>query len=403
MYKNIILLIISITFSLIMLELGLRYSLYGSFFSKDKSTNFYKPHSLYGWIYNEGENHIWRVGKKSTININSDGFRGIEIDKKLSSKKENYMFIGDSVTFGAQVEDNETFSSIVENFYENKINVFNFGVEGYSTDQIYLVLDNYIKKIKPSYIFYTFVLNDIEELLTDSFYHDCCIWGKPYFDENFILHKKKFEKKIHSRKKTNKQIIKSFLRNNFAIYRILVSIKYNYFNGNQCTDNIGRFNPLGLLRYANHDNFMQNANIEDDIKRQKYEKIINQYINQWERFELILLNMQKLAKDNSAKLILINFIEPHDALEQLAAKTEKCSKHELDYDFVKNKLKSITEIYEIPFINPNKNNIYKFQQMNNCTINHTRKNKTLLDGHYTVCGHQFHANQIVNFLESVAE
>ena len=192
MYKNIILLIVSLIFSLIMLELGLRYSLYGSFFSKDKSTNFYKPHSLYGWLYNEGENHIWRVGKKSTVNINSDGFRGIEIDKKLSSKKENYMFIGDSVTFGAQVKDNETFSSIVENYYENKINVFNFGVEGYSTDQIYLVLDNYIKKIKPSHIFYTFVLNDIEELLTDSFYHDCCIWGKPYFDENFKLHKKKF-------------------------------------------------------------------------------------------------------------------------------------------------------------------------------------------------------------------
>ena len=41
-------------------------------------------------------------------------------------------------------------------------NGFNFSINGYSTDQLYIILDNVIDFYKPKIVIYTFVKNDLE-------------------------------------------------------------------------------------------------------------------------------------------------------------------------------------------------------------------------------------------------
>tara|TARA_B100000902_G_C27280597_1_gene901516 strand:- start:422 stop:1588 length:1167 start_codon:yes stop_codon:yes gene_type:complete len=91
------------------------------------------------------------------INFKTDraGFRNNDKvwDKIISS--ENIIFIGDSYTQGACVEENETISS-----YFNDKNPINLGLDG-NMPYVYTVLSKlFVPKIKPKYVVQIFHLND---------------------------------------------------------------------------------------------------------------------------------------------------------------------------------------------------------------------------------------------------
>jgi hypothetical protein len=81
-----------------------------------------------------------QLPKISTISINSDGFRDKEYPLEKSKNTFRIIILGDSVTFGFGVENNESYPKILEaklNTLNNGINyeVLNFGVWGYGTIQ----------------------------------------------------------------------------------------------------------------------------------------------------------------------------------------------------------------------------------------------------------------------------
>jgi len=101
--------------------------------------------------------------------INSMGFR----DKEYTiNKLENTLriaVVGDSITFGYGVVQNETYPKLLEQKLndrsKNKINyeVMNFGVPGYNTVQEYEILKDKVMNYSPSIVIMGFFFNDAEE------------------------------------------------------------------------------------------------------------------------------------------------------------------------------------------------------------------------------------------------
>ena len=73
-----------------------------------------------------------------SLETNDQGFRAI----KNKNNKENILFLGDSISVGLGVDGNKIFPSIVSS--KLNYNGFNFSINGYSTDQLYIILDNVI-------------------------------------------------------------------------------------------------------------------------------------------------------------------------------------------------------------------------------------------------------------------
>ena len=105
-----------------------------------------------------------------SIFINQEGFRDDEF--KDSNNYFKIMVLGDSMTFGLEVDQENIFSKILEdslrkNFGTKKIDVMNFAITGFSTAQEYLTLEKYGKKYDPKIVLLMmFENNDFEDNIT---------------------------------------------------------------------------------------------------------------------------------------------------------------------------------------------------------------------------------------------
>jgi lysophospholipase L1-like esterase len=82
-----------------------------------------------------------------TYTTNSDGFRSDEVDPG----KDKIVVIGDSVTYGLGIQDNETVAYYLDQEFPN-LQVLNLGVGGYGIGQYYLRLKKIISELKPKLV-----------------------------------------------------------------------------------------------------------------------------------------------------------------------------------------------------------------------------------------------------------
>jgi hypothetical protein len=94
----------------------------------------------------------------------SQGFRACPniYNLKLRQDLEPILAVGDSFTFGSEVNDSETWPSHLQNF--SKVKVLNGGVSGYGLDQTYLLLEQLIenKQVRPSVVILSLTPLNIE-------------------------------------------------------------------------------------------------------------------------------------------------------------------------------------------------------------------------------------------------
>lgn len=116
----------------------------------------------------------WDTIPSSSITLNgktyttdSLGFRSPEID---SSNKPRILVLGDSVIWGPEINDDETFVSFLQKRLPG-YQVVNAGVSGYGIDQYYLKLKNIVDKINPKVIIVAICSgNDFEDTQSDERY-----------------------------------------------------------------------------------------------------------------------------------------------------------------------------------------------------------------------------------------
>jgi len=126
--------------------------------------------SKLGWT-NKANAHIEKNGV--IYSTNSMGFRSSEVDEF----KNHILVIGDSVTFGLGVENNETVTTYLSNYF-SEYQIFNLGVSGYGIDQSFLRLKENISRLNSKFVIaIIFSGNDWGEIGSDGSYG----LSKPFF------------------------------------------------------------------------------------------------------------------------------------------------------------------------------------------------------------------------------
>ena len=98
------------------------------------------PHvysEVYGWALRPGAQYYGRGGER--ITVNTDGYRGAPHAGPPAPDATRVVMLGDSITFGTGVGDDDTFSSRLD--AQPDLEVLNLGVDGYGTDQALIRLD----------------------------------------------------------------------------------------------------------------------------------------------------------------------------------------------------------------------------------------------------------------------
>jgi len=185
------------------------------------------------------------------ISINSKGWRGDEFDSKKENATYRILMVGDSITLGWGIEENATFSKIIEEKLNenrplddfNEYEVINMGVGNYNTQMEYAVLKEKGINYDPNLIIVNYYLNDLESTPNIEFEG---IKGNSYF---------------------------------YAfMWNIVTNIKYRFFNDNYETYYLTQF--------------------DDKSKR--------------ERNKDSIINIIKLCKENNIRLIFIIHPEYHN-------------------------------------------------------------------------------------------
>ena len=107
------------------------------------------------------------------VKHNKDGFRDVEHGSK---KKKRIAFLGDSYVWGFDVEYGERFTEYLQKRLPDW-EMINMGVNGYSTDQEWILIQNWFDKYQPDIVFLVFCDNDWYGNTTN-FMHR---YYKPYF------------------------------------------------------------------------------------------------------------------------------------------------------------------------------------------------------------------------------
>lgn len=138
------LLLLALLFAILVIESALSI---GSYLIRPR---FMVQDSELGWKYRPTQGKLahknFGKGVVSHIKVNSQGFR----DEEFNAEKDVYkvMMLGDSMTLGAEVSQEEIFPSLLEEqlkakFSSDNIDVLNFGITGYGTVQELLCFEKY--------------------------------------------------------------------------------------------------------------------------------------------------------------------------------------------------------------------------------------------------------------------
>ena len=104
-----------------------------------------------GWVTIPNASNILYFENK-LVSSNSKGIRGtVEYQYARDKKKLRILFLGDSFTFGDEVDDNETYPYYLQQMLPNT-EVINLGVHGYGHDQMLIYLKEEGVKYKPDII-----------------------------------------------------------------------------------------------------------------------------------------------------------------------------------------------------------------------------------------------------------
>ena len=106
------------------------------------------------------------------ITVNALGFRGPEVVVPKPSGRFRVAVIGDSLTLGWGVADNETYAARLEQvlrarFPGRDLDVVNLGIGGFNTRQAVTWLERNVARVEPDLVLVGFYTNDVPDSLED--------------------------------------------------------------------------------------------------------------------------------------------------------------------------------------------------------------------------------------------
>lgn len=169
--KNIVLLVATLFFCIVVAEVALipfwqfdprpRFDVGDYPNTPDK--HFVRDAKI-GWKMKPDSKFTWKLGtEKSLYEANSSGFRSSDHERGKNSK--NIVLLGDSYTFGAFVNYEDTFGEIIAQA-NPEFFVHNFAMPGFGVDQMLMTLRHYALDSKPDLVVVGLVDSDFERSLS---------------------------------------------------------------------------------------------------------------------------------------------------------------------------------------------------------------------------------------------
>ena len=165
---NLLLLTVSLVFSLACVELGLRVA--GALNApaqaaqpgpRDNEWVFFQYDPLLGWKNRPGAEGWFRIPDTRThVRINAQGLR--DVDHAYARQgKHRVLVLGDSFTWGFGVEEHERYTDRLAALLGDSVEIINTGVSGYGTDQelLYYQVEGF--RYHPEVVLLEFVTNDL--------------------------------------------------------------------------------------------------------------------------------------------------------------------------------------------------------------------------------------------------
>jgi hypothetical protein len=111
---------------------------------------------IYGWAQRRG---VSTTIEGHTVSLNARGYRGRELTLPRETNRTRVVVIGDSIAFGLDVSDDETFTHLLD-ARDNGIEAGNLAVQGYGPGQELLVLQNDALRYQPDIVVCAFCLSN---------------------------------------------------------------------------------------------------------------------------------------------------------------------------------------------------------------------------------------------------
>jgi lysophospholipase L1-like esterase len=148
--RNLALSLVSFGLCFVLAEVTFRLIGYGNL-------EIYQPDPKVYWRLKPNQDCYTKIGRKP-VHINSHGTRGAEFQVPKPSNVVRILCLGDSVTFGWGLSEEETYSKILEGRLQQeikddrRIEVINAGVNAWSYPQLSIYLREYGLRFQPDYV-----------------------------------------------------------------------------------------------------------------------------------------------------------------------------------------------------------------------------------------------------------
>ncbi len=186
---------------------------------------FIRHDPLLGWTNRPGAAGVYAPAPaipRTTVRINSQGYRGALLPKERSSRSR-LLFLGDSNTFGFGVEERERFSDLLEKMSAGRYEQVNLGVFGYGTDQEALQLESSGIEWRPDQVILAVSAGD----LTDSMSSVNGGASKPYFrligDRLMVQNAPVPERMPYLRSTAATSLVKRWFYQHSHLYRLVIT------------------------------------------------------------------------------------------------------------------------------------------------------------------------------------
>ena len=222
--------------------------------------------------------------------FNSDGFRDDEFKVEKDVDVFRIAVLGDSFEEALQVELADTWQKVLmrklEGDLKRKVEVYNFGVSGYGTDQEWLTLKEKVWKYKPDLVILAFTANDIG----DAFKNKLVVFKG---DELYLM-------KPDERLKGNR--LGSFARRTYIYHMLIRAGSANVF-GKRIIEKV-RTKVLGFPKEEKF--FLSDA----QLVQGPFEIVAsqnnppNEVLEGWRIVKALIWDMKKQADENGAKFLV---------------------------------------------------------------------------------------------------
>jgi hypothetical protein len=155
---NLVLLLVSVLFSIGIAEVGMRRLYAGRPFTpgrvgefKNRSGKNFVVDDQTGWKMRPNHEFVWIAeGKPHTYRSNAQGFRA-DAEFSASDPRKRIVLVGDSYTFGAAADFQDTFGAVLQGKSPDRV-VYNLGMPGFGVDQVWMSVRHQALGLRPDLI-----------------------------------------------------------------------------------------------------------------------------------------------------------------------------------------------------------------------------------------------------------